>query len=242
MEEYSGTVEVSRALVVTAHPDDLDFGAGGTVAAWAASGIEVAFCLVTNGDAGQSGTTPRDQVVEVRQAETRAAAKALGVSEVHFLGYPDSRVEVTLDLRRDISREIRRFRPERVLTWAPERTWDFPAANHPDHRAVGEATLCAIYPDAANPFIHPELHRDEQWEAWRASEAWLMSPAERTTYVDITDTFDAKIAALQAHSSQTGHMADLIERLRSRAEADAKAAGLPSGRLAETFRVTYTGR
>lgn len=242
MDEYADTAPISRALVVTAHPDDLDFEAGGTVAGWVRAGVDVAFCLVTDGDAGQSGTTPRDEVVGVRRQETIAAAEALGVSEVRFLGYPDSRVEVTLDLRRDISREIRRHRPERVLTWAPERTWDFTPANHPDHRAVGEATLCAIYPDAANPYIHPELHRDEQWEAWRASEAWLMSPAGPTTYVDITDTFEAKVAALRAHSSQTGHLADLVDRIRGRAEEHARSAGLPAGRLAEVFRVTRTGR
>lgn len=242
MDDRSHTGGISRALVVTAHPDDLDFGAGGTVATWTRAGVEVAICLVTNGDAGQSGSTPRDQVADLRQAEARAAAKELGVSDVTFLGYPDSRVEVTLDLRRDISRQIRRVRPDRVLTWAPERTWNFVGANHPDHRAVGEATLSAIYPDAANQYIHPELHRDEGWEAWRASEAWLMSPAEPTSYVDITDTFDAKIAALRAHSSQTGHMADLVERLRARAAQSAKEAGLGEGRLAENFRVTYTGR
>ncbi|MGI8868569.1 MAG: PIG-L deacetylase family protein [Mycobacteriales bacterium] len=242
MDDRTDGGEASRALVVTAHPDDLDFGAGATVAAWTRAGIEVAFCLVTDGDAGQSGTTPRDQVVAVRQAETRAAARELGVTDVTFLGYPDSRVEVTLSLRRDISRQIRRFRPDRVLTWAPERTWDFAPANHPDHRAVGEATMCAVYPDAANPHIHPELFRDEGWAAWRATEAWLMAAAEPTSYVDTTDTFEAKLAALRAHSSQTGHMDDLAGRIRASAETAARTAGLPAGRLAETFRVMHTGR
>jgi LmbE family N-acetylglucosaminyl deacetylase len=133
-------------------------------------------------------------------------------------------------------------RPDLVLTWAPERTWDAVRHNHPDHRAVGEATLCAIYPDAANPYIHPELFDDEGWSAWRATEAWLMGAAEPTAYVDITDTFDAKVAALRAHHSQTGHRDDLADGIRATAESTARTAGLPTGRLAEAFRVTYTGR
>ena len=242
MQDRTDTQDVSRALVVTAHPDDLDFGAGGTVAAWSRSGIDVAICLVTNGDAGQLGSTPRAEVTTVRQAEARAAATELGVTDVTFLDYPDSRVEVTLALRRDIARQIRRVRPQRVLTWAPERSWDRIGADHPDHRAVGEATMCAVYPDAANPNIHPELAAQEGWEAWRAPEAWLMSPLEATAFVDVTATFDAKIAALHAHTSQTAHDSGLEARLRETATAAGEQAGLPSGRLAELFRVFKTGR
>jgi LmbE family N-acetylglucosaminyl deacetylase len=242
MQDRTDLENVSRALVVTAHPDDLDFGAGGTVAAWAKAGVDVAICLVTNGDAGQLGSTPRADVTAVRQAEARAAATELGVTDVTFLGYPDSRVQVTLDLRRDIARQIRRIRPDRVLTWAPERSWDRIGADHPDHRAVGEATMCAVYPDAANPNIHPDLLAAEGWEAWRSPEAWLMSPAEATAFVDVTDTFDAKIAALRAHTSQTAHDSGLETRLRDSAAAAAERAGLPSGRLAELFRVFPTGR
>jgi LmbE family N-acetylglucosaminyl deacetylase len=242
MRDRTDTADVSRALVVTAHPDDLDFGAGATVASWTNAGIDVSICLVTNGDAGQLGSTPRDQVTAVRQAEARAAAAELGVSDVIFLDYRDSRVEVTLDLRRDIARQIRRTRPDRVLTWAPERSWDRIGADHPDHRAVGEATMCAVYPDAANPNIHPELFAEEGWEAWRAGEAWLMSPAESTAFVDVTETFDAKLAALRAHTSQTAHETELEARLRDTAAQAARRAGLPEGRLAELFRVCPTGR
>ena len=242
MQDRTDTADVTRALVVTAHPDDLDFGAGGTVAAWSRAGLDVAICLVTNGDAGQLGSTPRAEVTAVRQAEARAAATELGVTDVTFLGYPDSRVAVTLDLRRDIARQIRRLRPQRVLTWAPERSWDRIGADHPDHRAVGEATMCAVYPDAANPNIHPELAADEGWEAWRTSEAWLMAPVEANSFVDVTDTFDAKIAALRAHTSQTAHDGGLETRLKDTAASAAQRAGLPSGRLAEVFRVFPTGR
>ncbi|MET9020686.1 PIG-L deacetylase family protein [Actinopolymorpha sp. NPDC004070] len=239
MDDRTEVRDVNRVLAVAAHPDDLDFLAGGTIAGWTRAGIEVAFCIVTNGDAGQLGATPRDQVAAVRQAETRVAAHDLGVRDVTFLGYADSRVEVTLALRRDIARQIRRVRPDLVLTWAPERTRDFISSNHPDHRAVGEATLCAIYPDAANRFIHPELHDDEGLP-WRASGAWLMGAAEPNAYADITDTIDAKVTALRAHRSQTGHLDDLAQRVQETAAKAALGAGLPAGRLAEVFQTIPT--
>ncbi len=240
MDDRTDVRDVARVLAVAAHPDDLDFLAGGTIAGWTRAGIDVAICIVTNGDAGQLGETPRDQVAAVRQAEARAAARELGASDVTFLDYSDSRVEVTLALRRDIARQIRRIRPDLVLTWAPERTRDFIRSNHPDHRAVGEATLCAIYPDAANRFIHPELHDDEGWQPWRASQAWLMGAAEPNAYVDIADTIDAKVEALRAHRSQTGHRDDLAQRIGETATKAGLGVGLPAGRLAEVFQVIPT--
>lgn len=239
MEDRSHTDGVERALVVTAHPDDLDFEAGATIASWTAAGVAVAVVLVTSGDAGQSSSAPREEVIALREAETIAAAAELGVDDVTFFRYPDSRVEVTLDLRRDIARQIRRVRPQRVVTWAPERTYDIFDANHPDHRAVGEATLCAAYPDGANRFIHPELTA-EGWEAWHTPETWLMSAPRPNAYVDVTDTIEAKLRALRAHASQTGRMDELEGSIRQRAANDAAAAGTPPGRLAETFLITRT--
>jgi LmbE family N-acetylglucosaminyl deacetylase len=233
---------VERVLVVTAHPDDLDFGAAGTIATWTKAGTQVSYCIATAGDSGQQGTVPRDQVAPHRMAEQRAAGEVVGVHDVTFLGYPDSRVEVSLGLRRDIARQIRRVRPDRVLTWSPTRNWDRIAHNHPDHLAVGEATMCAVYPDAANPYIHPELYKSEGYAAWRASEVWLIATPELTTYVDVTDTFDLKVAALQAHASQTSARPDLADRLRAQLAANAALVGLPDGRLAELFRTFRTGR
>lgn len=233
---------VERVLVVTAHPDDLDFGAAGTIATWTRAGTEVAYCIATAGDSGQQGDVPRDQVAPHRMAEQRAAAAVVGVRDVTFLGYPDSRVEVSLDLRRDIARQIRRVRPDRVLTWSPVRNWDRIAHNHPDHLAVGEATMCAVYPDAANPYIHPELYKSEGYAAWRASEVWLIASPHASTYVDVTDTFELKVAALRAHASQTGGRPDLADRLRSQLAANAALAGLPEGRLAELFHTFRTAR
>jgi LmbE family N-acetylglucosaminyl deacetylase len=229
--------EVARVLVVVAHPDDLDFGAAGTIAGWTAAGIEVAYCVATYGDAGGFDDTPREQMPVLREAEQRAAAKVLGVDDVTFLGYPDGAVTVTLDLRRDISRQIRRVRPQRVLLPSPERNWQRIPASHPDHLAVGEAAMCAVYPDARNPFAHPELLADEGLDAWTVPEVWVMGAPQPDHYVDVTDQFDTKVAALQAHVTQTAHFDDLDGFLRRWATAAAAAGGLPEGRLAEVFRV-----
>lgn len=230
--------EVEQILVVTAHPDDVDFGAGGTVARWTDAGIEVAYCLVTDGDAGGfDRSVPRADIPEIRRAEQRAAAKVLGVEDVRFLGYHDGRLELTLDLRRDISRVIRQVRPQRVLIQSPERNWARIHASHPDHLTAGEAALRAIYPDARNPFAFPELLDDEGLEPWEVAEVWVMSAPSPNRHVDVTDTFDRKIAALRAHVSQTAHMDDLDAWLRDRLAHIAQDAGFPAGRLAEAFAV-----
>ena len=231
--------EIERVLVVTAHPDDVDFGAAGTVATWTAQGIEVSYCVITDGDAGGfDPDVPRSEIGGIRQAEQRAAAKAVGVDDVVFLGYPDGRLYVTHELRRDVSRVIRQKRPQRVVTQSPERNWERIYASHPDHLVAGEVAMCAVYPDARNPFAHPDLVE----EAWTVDEVWLMASGDpsSTTYVDITDVFDTKVDALRAHVSQTAHMEDLSARIRFWAERTAGLAGLPEGRLAEGFRVIDT--
>lgn len=233
--------EIERVLIVTAHPDDVDFGAAGTIAGWTAAGIDVAYCIVTFGDAGGfDPAVPRSEIPHIREAEQRAAAAAVGVKDVTFLGYPDGRVEVTFDLRRDITRQIRRIRPQRLLTHSPVRNMHRIAPSHPDHLATGEATLCAVYPDARNPYAHPELLNDEGLEEWKVLEVWLSGGSEPDHYVDVTDTFDTKIAALMEHASQTAHMEDLSRMLRTGLGANALAASLPEGRLAESFQVIST--
>ena len=232
---------VERALCVLAHPDDVDFGSAGTVATWTAAGTEVTYCIVTDGDAGGFDETPRHEMGPLRQAEQRAAAAAVGVEDVLFLGYPDGRLELSLDLRRDISRVIRQVRPQRVLTSSPERFWDRIGASHPDHMTVGESTLRAVYPDARNPFAHPTLLADEGLEEWAVAETWVMAHPQAEHFVDITEQIETKVAALRMHVSQTAHMDDLDERLREWASVNAEAAGLPTGRLAERFLVVSTG-
>jgi LmbE family N-acetylglucosaminyl deacetylase len=232
---------VDRVLVVTAHPDDVDFGAAGTVATWTASGTEVTYCVCTDGDAGGfDPTVDRADIPGIRRAEQEAAAKAVGVHDVRFLGYRDGALEPTMDLRRDISRVIRQVRPERMLIQSPERNWERIQASHPDHLAAGEAAIAAIYPDARNPFAHPELLRDDGLADWAVAETWLMAHPTTNHHVDITGVFDAKLAALRAHVSQTAHMDGFEDRMREWFGLHATAAGLPEGRLAERFHVVPT--
>jgi LmbE family N-acetylglucosaminyl deacetylase len=231
--------DASRILVITAHPDDVDFGAAGSIATWTAEGREVAYCVVTDGDAGGfDPAVPRSEIPGIRRAEQTAAAKEVGVTDLTFLGYPDGRLEVSIALRRDLSRVIRRFRPHRVVCQSPERNWLRLFASHPDHLAVGEAAICAVYPDARNPFAHPELTE----EAWTVKEVWVMGPsAHSNRWVDITDTIDRKVAALLSHVSQMQDPDAIGERMRGWAMAQAADGGLPEGRLAEAFMVVPTG-
>jgi len=150
--------DVERVLVVVAHPDDIDFGVAGSVATWTDAGIDVQYCLVTSGDAGgHDESVSRTEMVEIRQREQTAAAKVVGVTELHWLGFPDGRVEPSLELRAAISRVIREVRPQRVVAMSPDRNYERVYASHPDHLATGEATMAAVYPDSRNPFAFPEL-------------------------------------------------------------------------------------
>jgi LmbE family N-acetylglucosaminyl deacetylase len=234
--------EVDRVLVVAAHPDDVDFGAAGTVAGWTDAGIEVTYCIVTDGDAGGSDpSVSRAEMVTLRHAEQAAAAKQVGVHDLRFLGYPDGRVEATLGLRKDLSRVIRQVRPDRLVCPSPERNYLRLGVSHPDHRAVGSAALDAVYPDARNQFAFPELLADEGLEPWKVREVWISGGTAPNHYVDITETFPRKVAALRAHVSQTGQMEDLEGMLRSWLSRAASQGGLPEGRLAEVFQVLDTG-
>jgi LmbE family N-acetylglucosaminyl deacetylase len=229
-----------RILVVTAHPDDVDFGAAGSVARWVEEGHDVSYCIVTDGDAGGfDPSVPRTEIPSIRRAEQLAAAKAVGVEDVHFLGYPDGRLTVSIELRRDISRVIRQVRPERVVSPSPERNFARIYASHPDHLAAGEAALCAVYPDSRNPFAHPELAA-EGLEAHSVAEVWMMAAPEPDVFVDITDHFEAKLSALLCHESQLTDPSAIDGLLRGWAAGLARAAGLPEGRLAEGFRRIVT--
>lgn len=234
--------EIGRILVITAHPDDVDFGAAGTVARWTDAGIDVSYCVVTNGDAGGSDrSVPRGEMATLRQAEQTAAAKQVGVSDLHFLGYPDGRVEPSLGLRKDLARVIRLLRPDRVMCQSPERNYVRLGIGHPDHRAAGSASLDAVYPDSRNPFAFPELLAEEKLEPWTVREVWIAGGPAPSHYVDITDTFGRKLAALRSHVSQVKDFDGLEEMLRTRLARAAAAGGLPEGRLAESFQVVQTG-
>ncbi|GAB3447821.1 PIG-L family deacetylase [Actinophytocola sediminis] len=235
-------MDVRSALVITAHPDDVDFGAAGTVATWTAAGIEVAYCVVTSGEAGGEPGRDAAAMATVRQAEQRAAAEQVGVRDVTFLGYPDGAVEPSLALRRDLARVIRQARPERVVTWSPEINWSMVATTHPDHRAVGTAAFAAVFPDSRNPHAFPELLADEGLAPWTVRELWLVDGpvAQRNHAVDVTTCFDKKIAALRSHVSQVGANTGLDENIRGYLAGIASRHGLDDGRLAEDFQVVDT--
>jgi len=236
----TGTEGIARILVVTAHPDDVDFGAAGSVALWTDAGIAVTYCVVTDGDAGGSDlSVSRADMAAVRHDEQRKAAAAVGVSDVHFLGFPDGRLEPTLELRRAICAVIRRVRPDRVVAQSPDRIWTRIYASHPDHLAAGEAAVCAVYPDARNPFAFPEL-LEEGLEPHVVPELWLMATERADRAVDVTAFYDAKLSALRAHVSQVGDGEHLDGMLRAWLSATAKSAALPDGSLAESFQVVGT--
>ncbi len=229
--------DVRRVLCVFAHPDDVDYDSAATVAAWVEAGIEVSYLLVTRGESGGFDATPRDQIPLIREAEQRAAASVLGVKQVEFLdGYRDGSITPSLELRKELTAAIRRWRPDRILTSSPLRRWERIAGpSHPDHLAVGEAVTSAVYPDARNEFAHPDL-LERGLAPWVVREMWFSGGPDPDHRVDVTDFFDRKVAALRAHVSQTGHVSNLEEMLRDRLAA----WGGEPGRLAEAFTVIRT--
>jgi LmbE family N-acetylglucosaminyl deacetylase len=228
-----------RALVVTAHPDDVDFNAAGTVAKWVKSGVRVSYLLVTSGDAGGSGDVPRAEIPAMRRREQCEAAGVLGVHDVRFLdGYRDGHVEVSDGLVRDITRVIRDVRPHRVMALSPERDWSCVHQGHPDHLAVGEATARAVYPAARTPLLFPELLERENLAAWTVEELWIQEHPRANHAEDVTDVFDLKVRAILAHVSQFPDTEGIADRLRDRLSRDAQAMGLAPDRLAERFLKT----
>ncbi|MEY2451359.1 MAG: hypothetical protein QOD92_933 [Acidimicrobiaceae bacterium] len=233
----AGELEIERILVVTAHPDDVDFGVAGSVAVWTEQGIDVSYCIVTDGEAGGSDpSVPRPEMAAIRRAEQTAAAACVGVNDLNFLGHPDGRLQATIELRRDISRVIRHVRPQRVVTQSPQRNYQRIYASHPDHLAAGEATLCAVYPDARNLFAHRELLEDEGLEPWTVPEVWMMSGTEADVHVDTTEVIDRKVKALLCHTSQIADADAMDNLIRQWGAAVAKSVGLPEGSSAEAFQ------
>jgi LmbE family N-acetylglucosaminyl deacetylase len=230
----------SRVLVIVAHPDDVDFGAAGTVAVWSKQGCEVTYCIITDGAAGlQDTSVDIGTLAETREREQREAAGEVGVGEVVFLRYRDGELEPTIGVRRDLSRVIRRIRPDRIIAQSPERNYDRIRASHPDHLAAGEAALRAVYPDARNPYAFPEL-LEEGLEPHEVAEVWLMASPQADRAIDITDVFDAKVAALSCHRSQILDPDAVAGFVRGWTAATAMHFGLPEGRLAEAFQVVDT--
>jgi LmbE family N-acetylglucosaminyl deacetylase len=236
--------DLQRALVIMAHPDDVDFGAAGAVANLTDAGVEVTYCLVTDGDAGGfDQTVPRPQMAAMRREEQTRAAKEVGVERLVFLGFGDGRVEYGPELRAALTRVIREVRPQRVITQSPSIDLTRIYASHPDHVATGQAALAAVYPDARNPFAHPELLA-EGYEPWTVPEMWVMtnpSPGAAIVHVeDVTDNASRKIRALLCHETQHTDPAGVEQRVRAWMQATAQRFGLADGRCAEAFQVVDT--
>lgn len=227
-----------RVLVVSAHPDDPEFGFGATVAALTAEGAQVTYVICTDGSqGGEDPSVPDDELAAIRQREQKEAAQILGVSGVVFLGYRDGSLSHTLELRRAIVKEIRRYRPDLVLTHSPLRALGVPiGASHPDHLAVGEATLAACYPDSRNPRAFRDL-LSEGLKAHRVKEVWLPGYDQPDHFVDASARIETKIAAIRAHKSQIekpGQTSDEVEGwVKERARQTGEKAGME---FAEGFR------
>jgi LmbE family N-acetylglucosaminyl deacetylase len=222
-----------RLLVISAHPDDIEFVVAGTVAKWVRAGTLARYVVATSGDAGTHRMDiDRETLARIREAEQTAAAKVVGVPEVVYLRYPDGMVQPTLDLRRDLVREIRRFKPHTVICFDPTRLYSSGSyINHPDHRAVGQAALDAISPTAAMPLSFPE-QIEQGLEPHRVRQIMVASSPTPDTWIDIGETIELKLDALRKHDSQHDGRRDLPTLIRGWAERSGVEAGL---QYAESF-------
>lgn len=223
------------AMVIVAHPDDIEYGCVGTLARWKRAGSRICYVLCTSGDVGIADTSiTRQEAGAIRERESLEAARIAGVEDVVFLREPDGMLENTLELRRKLVREIRRFEPEVVLCNDP--TVLFASSNdyinHPDHRAAGQAALDAVFPAAGQPHLFQELEQ-EGLKAFKPCKVYVMSWGEGTEFVSIDDTIDIKVNALRAHKSQMEGW-DPEEQIKNWAREGAKGKEM---NYAETFRV-----
>lgn len=214
---------IERAMVIAAHPDDAEFGAAGTVAKLVRDGCEVTYVIVTRGDKGSSDRTiTPERLSATRAEEQRHAARVLGVARVEFLGYPDGEVEDTRDLRRDVSRQIRQWRPDLVIAQNPRRTYHL-GASHRDHRITAGVALDCIYPLARDHLAFPELM--PEYEPHKVREVYLTQWENPQLVVDISEFMDLKIKALACHQSQFADFAAVEARVRARSRELGRAKG-----------------
>lgn len=207
-----------RVMAIYAHPDDPEFFSGGALARWASEGAEVTLVLATSGDKGSSDPEmTHERLIEIREVEERNAARALGAKDVIFLRYPDGELQPTLELRKELTRLIRMKKPDIVVTCDPTVFWmGTTYINHPDHRAIGTATIEAVFPTARDRLNFIEMERDEGLTTHKVKYVYLAAPNEPTTLIDITAHVDTKIASLREHKSQIPDMEGMEQRVRER--------------------------
>ena len=216
VEETNGSPK--RAMIVIAHPDDGEYMAAGTLAKWAREGSEVVYVLCTSGDKGTSDPEiDPEELAVIREQEQRNAAAVVGAKDVVFLRYKDGFLQNTLELRKDIVREIRRHQPDVVVCQDPTMRFVDRYINHPDHRAAGDATLDAVFPSARDYHVYPDLIA-EGLMPHKALEVYMgaFGNENANVWVDITDTIDTKIAALMEHKSQVGDDPERLETMKQR--------------------------
>jgi len=203
---FDDKLEIERAMVIFAHPDDAEFGSSGTTALWTRAGVEMTYVCATNGASGSSDPKmTRERLAVIRKAEQEAAAAVLGVERVVWLGFEDGYLEPSLDLRKAVAREIRRYKPDAIISTDPTiRWWGEGYINHPDHIAVGEVVLRSINPDASSGLMFPELWQTEGLEPFKPKALFLVNADPADVYIDITETMDTKVKALECHMCQIG--------------------------------------
>jgi LmbE family N-acetylglucosaminyl deacetylase len=220
-----------KVLITAAHPDDADFVCGGTIANLTENGHQVSVVVATSGEAGLARSNRT-----IREAEQRAAATLLGVDQVRFLQLSDGLLEPGQALRRELSRAIRQFRPDLVITHTPRRNLASVRSSHPDHLAVGEATMCAVYPDARNPRAHPDLLDEHGLQPHIVGEVWIHGTGSEDHPVEITEVFERKMSAILCHDSQLAGLGpDPRGFFHTWGIEVAQRHGLAAGTLAEEY-------
>ena len=238
MEGAGLTEEIGRVMIITAHPDDAEFTAAGTVAKWTREGVAVIYVICTDGSRGSNDPEVKpEHLVAIRKAEQEAAARILGVEEIVYLDYEDGTLEPSLALRRDLTRQIRRYRPDIVVCPDPTVRYSDGYLNHPDHRAAGDAALDAVFPSARTRYIFPELLA-EGLEPHKVREVYIRGAPSPNLWVDISDTIELKIAALRKHVSQVSSSEGWEERVRARAQQAAEGQDMA---YAESFKRIILG-
>ena len=210
-------------LVILAHPDDPEFFCGGTLAKWAHEGHSITYQLITCGDKGFNDSTPAEMTTDVlcaiRHEEQTAAAKVIGVKDVHFMDTEDGYLVPDINLRRKITRVIRKFKPDILVTCDPQNLFASYGLNHPDHRAAGQVVLDAVFPAAGNKEFFPELVK-EGFEPHMPKEVWCSLTSQPNTTIDITGSWQTKLKALLQHKSQIGDIEKFKERMQTRHTED----------------------
>jgi LmbE family N-acetylglucosaminyl deacetylase len=232
-ERHELVAPLERVLVIFSHPDDAEFGAAPAIASLAAAGARIDYVVTTDGGKGTDDpAVSPEQLAAIRIAEQRAAADVLGVGEIVHLGYADGYLTPSLELRKDIVRQIRRFRPDLVIAQNPQRRSDGnPFIAHPDHLATGEATLAAVYPAARDRHNFPEL-LEEGFEPWKVRQVLVTGVERPNLWIDVSGTFERGFKALRCHASQVDDWPEVERRMRERVAEAGEPVGLP---MAQAF-------